>query len=242
MASEDLGGPERPSNEAGHGAPAKQPQHDLLLIRDDPSGKGARLERFRIDKERGIYQEDGTGDKAPVAPTQEGYRSVMNLGSSGTGTKEDPKRGPILSTLPLHPSPAASSGTTCYLLNAQNLEYTTPWTAEEWNDRPGGYDAAGFVRPDSFSLLIASPAGKVYYLERKADADGVGIPLDQGGFTFSEIDLCHEPEVWTLLRNGCVVGRALYDGKANASSGRDKVVPLVNIDSLTPVESKEKAR
>src|SRR5687767_1827937 len=136
-------------------------RHDLLLIHDEPDGTpGSRLERFRVDKDTGYFLEGREANKPPVRPVDEGYRPTINLGSTGRRTREDPGRGPILSALPLHPSPAASAGTTCYLLNAQNLNYTTSWTAEEWNDPPGGYDADGYVRPDRFSLLIASPAGK----------------------------------------------------------------------------------
>jgi hypothetical protein len=222
---------------------AKQPRHDVLLIHDQPDGtKGSRLERFRVDKVTGVFQDGPQGDKPPVSPLDEGYRPMMNLGSTGNGTAEDPTRGPVLSALPLHPSPAASNGTTCYLVNAQNLDYTTPWTAEEWNDRPGGYDAVGYARPDCFSLLIASPAGKVYYLEKKVGPKHEHIPVQkEGSFIFHEVEMRLESEIWMQLRNGCVVGNVIYEKKPTASSRREKVVPLVNIDSLTPKVPEEKA-
>src|SRR5262245_3346941 len=115
--------------------PAKPIRHDMLLMQDPPDGThGTSLVRFPVDK---ITGEPGAG--ATVAPQTEGYRPVMNLGAAGRGTDENPARGTILSALPLHPSPAASNGTTCYLVNAQNLKYKTAWTAEEWNDPPNGY-------------------------------------------------------------------------------------------------------
>jgi hypothetical protein len=207
------------------------PYHDVLLIRDGLDGEqGARLERFAVDKVTGHFKEDSGANKKPLGPSDEGFRPIMNLGSLGGGTEADPARGPILSALPLHPNPAASCATTCYLVNAQNLNYTTPWTAEEWNDRPEGFNAEGYVRPDAFSLLIASPAGKVYYLHK---ADGAPLQQQSADFVFREVDLEREPEIWMQLRNGCVVGSVMLQEK-DAPSRREKVVPLVNIDSLTP--------
>jgi hypothetical protein len=219
----------------------KRPHHDVLLIRDEVESPGSRLERFRVDKISGVFQESRRGNKDPVKPHDEGYRPTMNLGS--TGRAEAIPRGPILSALPLHPSPAASGGTTCYLVNAQNLNYTTTWTADEWNDRPGGPDgpdAEAYVRPDSFSLLIASPAGKVYYLEKKVGPDQQHIPVGvPGSYEFREVDLRYEAEIWTQLRNGCVIGSAMFEKRPGAGSRKEKIVPLVNIDSLTPRSTKQ---
>lgn len=226
------------ANGAGtNGASPKPIRHDMLLIQDPPDGtKGSRLVRFPVDKGTG---EPGAG--AAVPPFTEGYRPVMNLGLAGRGTEENPARGTILSTLPLHPSPAASNGTTCYLVNAQNLNYKTAWTAEEWNDPPGGYDADGQVGPDSFSLLIGSPAGKVYFLEKK-ESDGSCL-VPGRDYIFREVapdELRYESEVWAELRSGCVVGTvsfenaAVYKKETDRRLSRPKIVPLVNIDSLMP--------
>lgn len=207
--------------------------HDILFIRDEIEQRaGRRLERFPVNKITGHFVNQWGEHKPPVGLNDEGHRPTLNLGGAGAGTPHDPVRGPALSTLPLHPSPAASSASTCYLVNAQNLNYTTPWTAEEWNDRPGGFDAEGYSRPDVFSVLIASPAGKVYYLEKKK-AGGNTIEYEDEHFLFREVDLRLESDVWAALRNGCVAGTAIYEAKA-AATRREKVVPLVNIDSLTP--------
>jgi hypothetical protein len=217
--------------------------HDILLIRDDlgiGGPPGRRLERFPVDKVTGRFKNESGQTKAPVGPNDEGHRPTINLGARGAGTDADPGRGPVLSALPLHPSPAASSASTCYLLNVQNLNYTTPWTAEEWNDQPNGPDAVGYVGKDEFSLLIASPAGKVYYLEKKA---GCAQPPkhDDPCFVFREVELRGETEIWGELRNGCVVGRVVYERKS-AAPRSEKVVPLVNIDSLNPRTPKGIAR
>lgn len=217
--------------------PRSSPFHDVLLIRKQfvPGQRPLRFERFAIDKTTGSYINENAGQKAPVRPDAEGYRPTMNLGTTGAGTPEDPARGPALSTLPLHPSPAASSACTCYLVNPENLNYETAWTAEEWNDAPGGFDAPGRVGDDRFSLLVASPAGKVYYLEKKAQGEKpAAIDHSDDDFTFKEIDLRGETEIWAQLRSGCVAGRALYERAPGVSRRSEKVVPLVNIESLSP--------
>jgi hypothetical protein len=208
-----------------------------LFIRDELDNRaGRRLERFVVDKMTGRFKNDQGREKAPVAPYDDGYRPTMSLGVAGSGEQGDPRRGTVLSALPLHPSPAASSASTCYLVNAQNLNYTTPWTAEEWNDQPNGPNAEGFVRPDRYCLLIASPAGKVYYLEKKTDR--AVVPIDNEHFVFREVELGAEAEIWGELRNGCVAGSVVYEAKP-AKTRREKVVPLVNIDSLTPRDPDE---
>ena len=215
----------------------KPVRHDVFLIHDPPDGgKGSRLERFRVNKDTGAFEDEAPGKATQVDPLDDGYRAVMNVGTMGGSAADDPARGPILSALPLHPVPAASNGTTCYLVNAQNLNYTTTWTSQVWNDGPGAAEAEGSAQPDCFSLLIASPSGKVYYLEKKVGRNQEPIPLDdEGSFIFREVvELGLESEIWMQLRNGCVVGNVMFENRPGASSTQDKVVPLVNIDSLTP--------
>jgi hypothetical protein len=221
----------RVHNPAEH--PRNSPFHDILLIRKEfiPGQRPSRLERFPVDKTTGAYRNDPAAAKAAVRPEGEGYRPTLNLGSTGGGTSAEPSRGPALSTLPLHPSPAASSATSCYLVNPQNLRYDNAWISEEFSDPPGGYNVEGRVGEDSFSLLVATPAGKVYYIEKK---EGV---TDKKGLAFHEVRLGFETEIWAQLRNGCVVGRVIYENAPGRKSRKDKVVPLVNIDSLNPVDA-----
>ncbi len=236
MTSPPDGPPPPAHNTERH--PRSSPFHDVLLIRKQfvPGQRPLRFERFAIDKTTGSYINENAGQKSPVHPDAEGYRPTMNLGTTGAGTEEDPARGPALSMLPLHPSPAASSATTCYLVNPENLNYETAWTAEEWNDSPGGFDAPGRVGVDSFNLLVASPAGKVYYLEKKlaGGAPRPSVTHDDADFTFKEIELKGETEIWAQLRSGCVVGRAVYERTPGAKLRSERVIPLVNIDSLAP--------
>ena len=239
MTSPSDGPPPPAHNTERH--PRSSPFHDVLLIRKQfvPGQRSLRFERFAIDKTTGSYINENAGQKSPVHPDAEGYRPTMNLGTTGAGTEEDPARGPALSMLPLHPSPAASSSCTCYLVNPENLNYDTAWTAEEWNDSPGGFDAPGRVGEDRFSLLIASPAGNVYYLEKKLPerSPRPAVSHENQDFTFKEIDLRGETEIWAQLRSGCVAGRALYERAPGAKLRKEKVIPLVNIESLSPRQS-----
>lgn len=222
--------------------PRSTPFHDILLVREEfvPGQPGPRLERFAVDKVTGTYKNDPDARKRPESPDGEIYRATLNIAQVGGRSAGEPRRGPALSTLPLHPSPAASSATSCYLVNPENLSYVTAWTAEEYNDPPGGFDAPGGLGEDTFSVLIASPGGKVYYLEKKA---GTGsIQHDSDDFCLREVDLSKETEIWAQLRGGLVAGRARYCGKHQDQlehAPEDDVVPLVNIESLTPGDRKE---
>jgi hypothetical protein len=221
--------------------PREAPFHDILLVRrtvdedDDgetPKPKQFRYHRFQAIKEgpgRGGFQGPDGAQLDEVGVTEDGYRAVINLATTAPGTSAE--RGPILSALPLNPDPAASSSCTCYLLNPSNLNYATAWTAEEWSDQPGDEGEPLAPGEDVFNLLIATPAGKVYYLEKKK-ATALAKPIDDE-IVFREINLSDEVEVWSQLRSGCVVGRAVYT-KSPAQEPQKKVTPLVNIHSLLP--------
>ncbi|HLV65705.1 MAG TPA: hypothetical protein VKY73_07820 [Polyangiaceae bacterium] len=146
-------------------------------------------------------------------------------------------RGPAFGTLPVKREPAATSCAACYLVNAEALNFVNAWTAEEWNDFLHDVDlpAAAGADDEEFDILLAGPQGKVFYLrvlvgdETPWPAD-TPISIHRDGTELGSIeclDLRHEMEIWNQLRNGCVAGSAL-------SHGKNKVIPLVNVTSLTP--------
>lgn len=150
-------------------------------------------------------------------------------------------RGPAICTIPIKPEPGATSCVACYLLNAQNLNYRNAWTAEEWNDVPDGPDLPPTRSVDATTLdvLIAGPRGLVFRLDLRnlngwTLGDPVRLSIQKGADTLEAgsvtcIDLSLQMEIWQQLRNGCVAGRVLFDDE-----GTKRVVPLVNITTLTP--------
>jgi hypothetical protein len=198
-------------------------EHDLFLVRKR-DGDQAVLDHFRVvkasknDDEIGRYLDSNGTPRPPVGREGEFHRPVMNL-AFPTGSPVEPKQiGPVFSALPVHPDPAATSACTCYLVNVANLRYQTVWTSEEWNQVPG-YDTGGpDLGDDGFDLLIATPAAKVYRVTKKATEPAA---------VTQPVNLKQNPELWMQLRNGCVVGRARYNGRDEST-----VLPLVNIHSL----------
>jgi len=157
----------------------------------------------------------------------------------GSSKHREAVRGPAFGTLPVKREPAATSCAACYLVNAEALNFVNAWTAEEWNDffdEDVDLPAAAGVDDEEFDILLAGPRGKVFYLKVSALGDEALWPPDtpteisRDGTVLGSIeclDLKHEMEIWNQLRNGCVAGSVLIQGK-------DKVVPLVNVTSITP--------
>lgn len=213
--------------------PAKKPEPEET----DSAQAGPGLEPTGMVPGKGdrpkVRQHPGYGPPKTITGSEGGHRTIVNLGlgenwgrhagetnaaSAAKPVDGSPPRGPILSTLPLHPDPAASAACTCYLFNPDNLTYVTSWTQEEWNDRDVRPSSHSSNTLDDFELLVATAAGHVYLLQN-------------GGGTFirTEIDLRFESELWNLLRNGCVAGSVLLVAHP---PGRSRVVPLVNVDAL----------
>jgi hypothetical protein len=206
-------------------SPTRSVHHDVLVI--NPKEE---LYRFNVRK----TDEGRVGEYLSVDYLGEGafgHRKVMHIARKGT--PEHP-RGAAFSTLPVKEEPA-SSYVCCYLINARNLNYRNVWTQAEWNDAPDTGDdqspPAG-ARDRDIRCLLAHHGGQVLYLEipkGRLPESSQGwklVPIaDQEVANLRTIDLRANPEVWNLLRNGCVAGSADY-------AGRD--TPLVNVTSLAP--------
>ncbi|HWO07997.1 MAG TPA: hypothetical protein VNN80_00915 [Polyangiaceae bacterium] len=207
--------------------PRHSPHHDLLII--NPDGV---LHRLQVEK-RENHPNEGRYLSAPaVAHYREpGHRKVFNIAHAHAFTDarlelvEDAPavvgdHGPAFAMLPVKPEPA-SSNWACYLINAQRLAYKNPWTQAAWNDEPdsteagnGGAQRAEAPASSDFELLVAGPAGNVVLVRSLGSSHSV-----------TPVDLSQEQDIWSLLRNGCVVGTAEY---YNHPDGAPKVVPLVN--------------
>jgi hypothetical protein len=124
------------------------------------------------------------------------------------------------------------------------LNFRNAWTAEEWNDTPGGIDLppAPSANQNDVEALLAGPQGKVFRLvltslavwEPGTQARIVATVPDGGGVvqrelgTVESVGLRRHMEVWHQLRGGTAMGR-VYFNDANGP----RVVPLVNITTLT---------
>jgi len=196
--------------------PRQSPHHDVLVI--TPRGE---YHRFPVEK---VGEEEGRYTRSPLQPggDEPGTRKVLNMAQQGTA---ELPRGPAFSTLAVNPDPAASSCAACYLVNTENLNYVNPWTAAALSD--GGPRVLEDERwtDESFELLIAGPRGKVYHLAKGLES----AP------TVREVDLDGEVEVWAQLRNGLVAGSVEYRRPPGEGP---RVVPVVNVTSLTPKHAK----
>jgi len=182
--------------------------HDILVI----PKRGHRLQQVEVEKAKGANQ--GKYKAFATPPLDEaGHRKVLAL----AGVNSD--RGAGFSTLPIKEEPA-SSFWTCFLINAENLNFRNAWTAAEWNDDPGGPTERGIWGTPDFEVLVAGPRGSVYLVRKVGNAAPVVSP----------VDLRFEGEIWTQLRSGLVAGRVKYYRYPDTPGG--KVVPLVNVTAL----------
>lgn len=251
--------------------PAPIEHHDILMIA--PKGVHDRLNHYRFPVRKALDAPGHGGGREPGGAMPAGpdlvgsytrqpeLMDIYDIGQRKSNAIAHPedwghaefratRRGPAVATIPVKPEPGASSCITCYLVNAQNLNYRNAWTAEEWNDIPDGPDLppAKNVDVDAVEMLVAGPRGLVFHIDlrnlrrwepgrnARLVVDGIAepdvanateSPFDGGSVTC--VDLAPQTEVWQQLRGGCVMGRALYD-----DGGERRVVPLVNITTLTP--------
>jgi len=202
--------------------------HDLLIIpklrpenagaADTPSG----LLRLSV-KQDGHFEES-----TPLSVQDKGGRKAYNIARPGQGY------GPAFAVLPIRPEPGTQSDT-CYLINTENMFLPNPWTAADWDvlppegvegaaatqggEPPADPDAARW-RPDGFDLLVAGPRGKVFRVQ-----------CDGSLGTVTPIDLKHETDIWSQLREGLIVG--------TTKTSHGEVLPIVNVTGLDTKEGVE---
>jgi hypothetical protein len=213
-------------------SPTRSVHHDVLVINPNQE-----LYRFNVRKtDVGRVGEYTSVDYLGAGAA--GHRKVMHIARKGS--TEHP-RGAAFATIPVKEEPA-SSYVCCYLINAKNLNYRNVWTQAEWNDAPegGGQEAPPAEASDrDIRFLIAEHGGRVLYLEipremlPQANDGWVLAPANGMTPNLRAIDLKSNPEIWNLLRNGCVAGSADYG---------DKNTPLANLTSLIPCPEQQHTR
>jgi hypothetical protein len=185
--------------------------HDVVLL---PESGG--VEKFPVDRATGRY------NLPPVSfpRDQPGGRKARAC--------VDPSHdfGPALAIAPTRPEPAAQNGT-CILINQHNVRIRNPWTTARLNNEPadeqnGGADPYDSPLPasdlnDQFEILIAGPIGKIYLVQKAQGAPPSIAELPNLGV---------EGDIWYHLRGGLVAGSVRCFQK-------DRVIPMVNVTSLT---------
>ena len=206
-------------------SPIRSVHHDVLMI--NPSRE---LYRFNVRKtgDGRVGEYTSVDFRGPGAP---GYRKVMHIARKGPLCQA---RGVAFGTLPVKEEPA-SSFMCCYLINSENLTYRNVWTQAEWNDAPEpGDDQEPMheAHARDIRLLIAEHSGRVLYLhvpkgtpDPSKDGPEKAPPPDVSRAKVQVISLKQNPEIWNLLRNGCVAGSARFE---------DGDTPLLNLTSLLP--------
>jgi hypothetical protein len=218
------------------------PFHDVLVI--GPQGAQDDNEFYRVP----VVKVPGTSKERPGSyvdnpETLDLYdysaRRTLSIARPqrwGDTTADEP-RGPAFGTLPVKREPAATACLTCYLVDAENFTHRNAWTAEEWNDLDDeDLPPAPTADDPRLEAVLAGPRGAVFHLNLDLTSDwtpGDVVPIGDGLGTIEQVDLRHEMEIWNQLRNGLVAGSALRTG----GTGKPRVVPLVNITSLTPDEA-----
>jgi hypothetical protein len=208
----------------GGGAPPPE-AHDLLLI-PPLVPESERLANGAPKMLRMAIQADGSyGPSEWLDFDQLGARKVYNIARPTLSDPDPTPRGPGFAVLPIRPDPG-SQYETCYLINTENLQMPSPWSAADWDavdDNLGAPSRARVTAPNSaarprssaFEVLLAGPAGKVFHVQCD----------DGGNVTGTPVDLGVEPEIWAQLREGVVVGSVRY-------AKNDQIMPIVNVTSV----------
>jgi len=236
-------------------SPTRIEHHDVLLIAPTKVHSPEEFYRFPVVKAPRPNPPDGPESKGQYLDKPElldafdyGQRRALSVARPqdwGPASVRATQRGPAFSTLPLKPEPNSAAGgagdsSQCYLINTQNLNFRNAWTAEEWNDTPGGVDLppAPSANHNELEALLAGPQGKVFRLvitsiaDWKPDAQARIMVTTPNGErelgTVESVYLGPHMEVWHQLRGGTAMGRVYF----NDTNG-PRVIPLVNITTLT---------
>lgn len=155
------------------------------------------------------------------------YRKVFGLAGEALTAEGKPAFAShaAFSILPIRSEPNAAFAD-CYLVNALRLKPVNIWTAAELNDHPD-IQAQALDRPPVLGrVLLASAQGEIFDVTLTADGGANPTATAQ---LLGPAQLRNNPELWRMLRNGCVVGHA-------SLSGEPVLVPLVNLASFAQPE------
>jgi len=182
--------------------------HDVFVSTKAEADEKPRVYRFVVNKEDGVYDTSPFELSAAGANYQKfSERRVSSL------LEQDSCSGAAFATLPVKEEPASVAGS-CYLINRQLLNFNNVWTRAPWNDSPNdlqqkGQHIARFVTEEPANpqprFLLALNTGEV--LDIQITRSRANSPRLQA----SVLDLHGNPDVWRLLRNGCVAGVAVHD-------------------------------
>lgn len=211
-----------------------QAEHDVLVIPRKGAVQRFHSYRFPVHKDPGRPDSGQFSDPPEEWSVQdEGQRRLINV-AEPPGTRDaEAARGPAIALLPVKPEPGAAFFGTCFLINVNNFVAPSLWTAEEWDDGPGGVDFETLEHPTTYEVLLAVSYGRV--LRVRVDCldrwrPGVVSKLDNGLGEVEAIELGSEMEVWSQLRNGVVAGTVAV----RAGGPAKRVIPLVNLTALRP--------
>lgn len=171
-----------------------------------------KLYHLQVNKTTEAY------DSMPVVfdEKHEAHRKVFSVaGEPIEPTSERNKTSASFAILPVKPEPN-SSFADCYLINAARLNPVNAWTEAEWNDHPElRQQRVAAAGGPVTRVILATPSGELLDVRVEANHSSVVTVLPPK----------QNPEVWRMLRNGCVVGHAVV-------AGSDEPVPLINIASF----------
>jgi hypothetical protein len=186
--------------------------HDVLVL-----NRKRRLYRVPVRK-AGEHAGDYFDTPEHCQPDHEGYRKVFrvigeSLSPGGTASETTMSVG----VLPVKEEPN-SSFVCCYIFNALELTPVNYWTLADWNDHPDARVLKWDVdQPPPVSVVLATSFGEALL-----------VKVTGTSATVQQLELKKNPELWQLLRNGCIAGHS----KVYAPDGSDEVAALLNLASI----------
>lgn len=205
-------------------------EHSILLVKqiDDPvpSNKDDRLYVFPVDANGEFTQlpklayassSPGAVPAGGIQSNKNPQRLVFSLATRPSGGTS-PDAGMAFGTLPIKQD-ANAAHYSCYLVNAPRLTPENIWTRSAWNGPADGQRRVLGKALDT-DIIVATAEGSLVRIRK---ATGAIEPLDPG----------KHPDIWRLLRNGCVVGWVTIDNDE---------FPLVNLAGFSPAITGQSAQ